>query len=255
MRSALPFILFAASASALAQDTDEVPGFDRPGIGFGTDTVRRGALAVELGFPSYLHDHADDGVHTVGLSSDLLLRTGLAPGWELQLSTSPWQRQRISSPQSLRSTRLQGAGDSHLAVKWAGPPSTDRTSWALLASAVIARGDADFSDGRQYALAASIDHRLAGNWSAALYASHQRGAGTHSTSWSPSLTLEVSDRLGFYLEAGFSHASNAPDETIAGAGVTWMLRRNVQLDASFDVGLDAGSPDLQAGAGVAIYLD
>ncbi|WP_369040204.1 transporter [Stenotrophomonas maltophilia] len=248
---ALPLALLLASPPTLA---DEVPGFDRPGIGFGTDSVPRGALAVEIGLPGFQRERDRDGQRSTTLSSDLLLRTGLAPGLELQLSSTPWLQQRQRGPDQPR-TRQRGAGDSVVGLKWAGPGSTDRTAWALLASGVVARGDAAFSDGRQYALAASVEHSITDRWSGALYASHQRGDGQRSTTWSPSVALAASDRIGLYLEAGFTRARHQPDLSVAGAGLTWMLRPNVQLDASFDVGLDRDSPDLQLATGIAFYLD
>ncbi|REM99491.1 transporter, partial [Mycobacterium tuberculosis] len=45
-----------------------------------------------------------------------------------------------------------------------------------------------------------------------------------------------------------------PSTEIAGAGITWMVMPTVQLDASFDVGLDDDSPDMQAGLGVSVYF-
>lgn len=254
MRRLLLVASCLASAPVLAQDLPAPPGFDRPGIGFGTDTVPRGSLALEFGLPTLQRDRGRDGRRSTLLSGDALLRTGLAPGWELQLASTPWNRQRLSGPGMPR-MRSHGAGDSHLGVKWAGPGSNERMSWAVLASAVVARGDADFTEGRHYALAASVDHQLDERWSIALFASHQRGAGQRSTTWSPSLALAVTNRLGTYLEAGFTDHHGAPDQAIAGAGLTWMLRPNVQLDASFDIGLDEDSPDLQLGTGIAVYLD
>lgn len=254
MRLIVPVTLLLMSASAAADEDPGIPGFDRPGIGFGTDAVPRGALALEFGLPSYLREGERDGPRSTTWSSDVLLRTGLAPRWELQLASTPWQRQQQGAADQPR-RRLRGAGDSTLALKWTGPDSSAGTTWALLASAVVARGDAAFSDGRQYALGASLEHEFSPRWSAALYASHQRGDGQHSSNWSPSLALTVSERLGAYLEAGFSRSNDGPDQAIAGLGLTWLLRPNVQLDASFDLGLDADSPDLQFGTGLAIYLD
>lgn len=251
MRRFLIPCLWLLATPALAED---LPAFDRPGLGFGTDTVPRGALAVELGLPTWERDRDREGVRSRALAGDVLLRTGLSDQLELQLATTPWQRQSVRSADR-PTERQQGSGDTQLALKWAGPGSTDRTAWALLASAVVARGNADFSDGRQYALAVSVEQALSERWSAALYASHERGDGQRSTTWSPSLSVAASERLSLFVEAGLTHARGAPDQRVAGAGVTWMLRPRVQLDASFDAGLDADSPDLQVGTGLAVYFD
>jgi len=119
----------------------------------------------------------------------------------------------------------------------------------------VARGDAAFSDGRQYALAASVEQALTDRWSLGLFAEHQRGAGQRTTTWAPSLSLQATPTVSTYLEAGFFDVSDAPDQTLAGAGLSWQVRPGVQLDISFDVGLDDDSPDLQMASGLSVYLD
>jgi len=96
---------------------------------------------------------------------------------------------------------------------------------------------------------------LSDRWTVAFYASHQRGAGSHSSTWSPSVSFEATERFGIFVEAGFTATSDEPHEAVAGAGVTWALTPRIQFDASFDAGLDEKSPDLQAGLGVSIFLE
>ena len=242
------------SAPLKAQQADEPPSFDRPGIGLGTGVVPRGALALELGLPSYERDRDADGLRIEQFSSEVTLRTGLFDHWELQLSGTPWQRQRSRLP-GTASARARGGGDSLLALKWAPLTGSDADRWALLGSATVARGDEEFSEGRQYALAASYEHDFSERWTGALYASHSRGDGARSTVWSPSVSLALTPRLSAFLEAGVTKAHGEPRESVAGGGLTWMWTDSVQLDASFDAGLDADSPDLQAGVGISAYFD
>ncbi|PKH72206.1 transporter [Stenotrophomonas sp. Betaine-02u-21] len=246
-------ILFVSGA-VQAQQTDEPPSFDRPGIGLGTGIVPRGALALELGLPSHERDRDADGLRTEQLSGEVTLRTGLFERWELQFSGSPWQRQRSRLP-GMASTRTQGGGDAQLALKWAPPTGSETDRWALLGSATVARGDAALSEGRQYALAGSYEHDFSDHWTGALYASHSRGDGERSTVWSPSVSLALTPRLSAFVEAGVTKEHGEPRETVAGGGVTWMWTDRVQLDASLDAGLDAHSPDLQAGLGISAYFD
>lgn len=248
------FGLCAACLSAQAQPPSSPPGFDRPGLGMATDTVPRGAAALEFGLPAYLRESGAGGVRSTTWSGDALLRTGLAPGLELQLSGTPWNRQRLRAPDGAQS-HLRGAGDSSAGLKWAGPGSNDRTAWAVLASAVVARGDAAFSDGRQYTLAVSVEQSLNDQWQLALSAQQQRGDGQRTTTWAPSISLQASPTVSTYLEAGFFDSNDGPDQSIAGAGVAWRVRPNVQLDVSFEVGLDDASPDLQVATGVSVFLD
>jgi hypothetical protein len=65
----------------------------------------------------------------------------------------------------------------------------------------------------------------------------------------------MTDTVSAFLEAGFTHTKGEPSTSVAGAGITWMVAQRVQLDASFDLGLDSNSPDLQAGLGVSFYFE
>jgi len=244
-------LLVAAVGSARADDSP-VPGFDRPGLGFSTDTVKPRGVALELGFPTYERAHDASGTSRE-VTSSVLLRTGLTQAMELQVQASPWNRHRITTAGAAAATD-EGRGDTAVSLKWAGPGSTETTSWALRASAVVDTGRSSFSDGRQYALAASVEDQLSDRWTVAFYASHQRGAGSHSSTWSPSVSFEATERFGIFVEAGFTATSDEPHEAVAGAGVTWALTPRIQFDASFDAGLDEKSPDLQAGLGVSIFL-
>jgi hypothetical protein len=173
---------------------------------------------------------------------------------ELQVFSTPWNHLQVD-PRGARSRSINGAGDSGLALKIALPSSSDRHAFALLASSSFATGARDFSEGgTQYALGASYEYTFDDRWSGALYANATRGAGEDSVTWSPSLSVALSDRVSSYIEAGFTHTDGEPSTAIAGAGLTWMVARTVQLDASFDVGLDHDSPDLQAGLGVSFFF-
>lgn len=184
MRGTLPvsaLLLAMASAPAHAQSEEpEIPAFDRPGIGLGTGIVRRGALAVELGVPTYTRDRDRDAVRQEQAEGDITLRTGLFEGLELQLSSTPRQRQRTRSPGE-RSQRFKGGGDTLVAVKWAPSTGSDADRVALLASSTLALGDVEFTDGRQYALAGTYEHDFDDRWSGALYASRTQGSGERST--------------------------------------------------------------------------
>ncbi|MGE6332849.1 transporter [Stenotrophomonas sp. NPDC077659] len=245
-------LLVLAVGSARADDSS-VPGFDRPGLGFSTDTVKPKGVAMEFGFPTYERAHDASGTSRE-VTSSVLLRTGLTEAMELQVQASPWNRRRVTAAGTAATTD-QGRGDTAVSLKWAGPGSTETTSWALRASAVVDTGRSSFSDGRQYALAASIEHQLSDRWTSAFYASHQRSAGVHGSTWSPSVSLQATERLGIFVEAGYTAKSDAPHEVLAGAGVTWALTPRIQFDASFDAGLDEESPDLQAGLGLSVFLD
>ncbi|MGJ7903109.1 transporter [Lysobacter sp. 1R34A] len=255
---ALAATLALAGAPAIAQTSEpaepaEPPSFDRPGISFSTDTLPRGAFAWEQGLPDFVRDD-DGGTRSRLYSANTNLRLGLSDRVELQLATSAYNRLRERDGDGRRSRH--GAGDTGLAIKVALRASHEAFSWAVLGAVTAASGDRDFSNGAtQYTLGTTLgydfDERLAG----ALYLNLDRSDGRDTWTWSPSLSFALSDRVGAYLEAGVSKADGESATSVAGAGVTWMATPRVQLDASFDLGLDRGSADLQAGVGASFYFD
>lgn len=240
---------------AHAQDNDAAtPAFDRPGIGFSTSTLPRGGVALELGLPSLQRDRDDTGVLATQYGTDINLRVGVSEFIELQVFGTPWNHLRLE-PRDAPSSSYQGAGDSGVAVKVALPLQSEKQGLALLASTTFATGERRFTqDATQYALGASYEYAFNDRWAGALYANATRGAGADSFTWSPSLGLALTDKVGAFVEAGFTRTDGRPSTAIVGAGVTWMVTPTVQLDASFDVGLDDDSPDLLAGLGVAFYF-
>jgi hypothetical protein len=234
-------LLAGVAATSLA----DTPAFDRPGIAFSTTTIPRGGLAVELGTPDFVHDPNGGGSGTT-YSLDTSLRTGLARNLELELA-APVYNQAGSSA---------GFGDTSLSLKAALPSSAAGFSWAMLGGVTFASGASEFSaGGTQYRLAASLQQQLGDRHSAGFYVALDAAPGVHGYTLSPNLNLIASPTVSGYLEAAYSHATQGPDTSVAGAGVAWMVRPTVQLDLSFDVGLTSASPQLQGGFGVSVYLD
>lgn len=254
MRLPVALSLLLIASPALAQDDAETPAFDRPGIGFSPTTLPRGSVALEWGLPSLERDRDTDGTRSTQYSSDVNLRIGLAEHVELQAFSTPFNHLQLK-PRDGSASSSNGGGDGGLALKIALPSTSDKHAWALLASTTFATGARDFSEGgTQYALGASYEYSFDDRWSGALYANATRGAGADAFTWSPSVSVALTDTVSSYLEAGFTHTQGEASTAIAGAGVTWMVARTVQLDASFDVGLDSNSPDLQAGLGVSFFF-
>jgi len=238
-----------------AQDAPPDIAFDRPGIGFAASTLPRGGVALEAGLPSFSRDRDDAGVLSTQYSADITLRIGLAEHLELQAFTSPWNHLRVA-PRDAPAERSSGAGDVGVGLKVALPLSSEKHAVALLASTTFATGSRDFSEGAtQYALGASYEYDFDDRWTGALYANVTRGGSEDSVTWAPSVSFAATETVSTYLELGFTDTHGEPSTRIAGAGVTWMVKSRVQLDASFDVGLNDDSPDVQAGLGVSVYFE
>jgi len=252
--SALLLSLLSCGVAHAQQDAPPDLAFDRPGIGFAASTLPRGGAALEVGLPSFSRDRDQTGVLNTQYSAELNLRIGLASHLELQAFTSPWNHLRVA-PRDAPAERSSGAGDVGVGLKFALPLPSDRHAVALLASTSFATGSRDFSAGAtQYALGASYEYDFNDHWTGALYANVTRGGSEDSVTWAPSLSFAATDTVSTYVEAGFTDTRGEPSSDIAGAGITWMVTPTVQLDASFDVGLDDDSPDTQAGLGVSVYF-
>ena len=115
----------------------------------------------------------------------------------------------------------------------------------------------DLSSGsEQYSLGATAGWSLSDAQAVAVYANVDVLHGDTTWTLSPNFSFALSETVGGYLEAGYqaSSARDQPDNAVAGGGLTWLVRPNVQLDAYGLGGLTRDSTDLAAGCGVSVYF-
>lgn len=239
----------SASASALADGV----AFDRPGIAFSPSTLPAGTVSWEQGLPDWSRDR-EDGVEVSAYAANTLLRVGLSEQWELQLGGSAYNRAELR----VAGTRIRetGAGDTSIAFKYALADLGESVSWAFLGKISSPTGNSAFTSGRtQVAIGTAAGWALSERHTLGLYANVSRDADERVYTLSPSLSVALSERVGTYVEAGFSKSSESPTESIAGLGLTVMATDAVQLDLSADWGLNNASTDVIAGFGVSIYFD
>jgi len=248
----LPIPLFVALALAAPYThAEDAPEFDRPGIGFATSTVGKQHWAWEQGLPDASRDRSG-GVTITQWSADTLLRYGVADTLELQLGADSWAGLRV------RGAGLHvdenGGGDGRVALKWAPALASDQLTLALKAGATLPWGRAPLGDGgHDYDLGVSVAWALPGDSSFTLYADRQWGDSGQGWLFSPSYSFTLADDVSAYVEAGYG--TGAQYLRAAGAGVSWMLRPRLQLDASVLRGLDADTTDWQGGLGLSFYFD
>ncbi len=244
------------SACALLEVTGhaaaDAPAFDRPGISFSTSTIPRGSLALELGTPDFVHG-SDAGTTSTLYSLDTNIRAGLSPNFELQLSAPFWNYQGTHSGGSSHSA--SGLGDSSLSLKAALPSRWEAFTWAALAGATFDTGGSSFTAGfPQYRLATALALKINDIYSSGFYVNLNYFNGRTGYTLSPNLNVALNERLSVYGEVGYNHAPQAPDSTVAGAGMAWMVAPTLQLDLSVDFGLTGRSPDYQGGFGVSKFF-
>jgi len=228
----------------MAAAQDAAP-FDRPGIGFATEVLGARGFAWEQGLPDFSSDRSE-GVDTRQYVLDSRLRVGLGAGLELQVASDSYNWQRGT-------TRARGGGDSSASLKWQLPGSGESFGWAVLGTYGLATGQAPFSDeGSSRELGVTASWALPAQRAVAIYLDYLDAAHGHVWTFSPNYTWYDDGRLAAYVEAGLSAGSER--ERVAGGGVTWRWRPQLQLDASLLRGLSGDSTDWQGGVGVSIAL-
>jgi len=247
--AALMLALGALGATRVAH-ADDAPAFDRPGIGFASQTLPAGGVAWEQALSDVSYDRSG-GVRSTEYVADSRLRIGLSPQAELQLAidSQVWQRVRGTG----QDFRGHGGGDASVGLKWALPSTRDTFSWALLGTAAVPVGRAPYGDdGHRYDLGVSAGWDLDGGRNIALYANLSDSDDGHGWTVSPSYTFYAQGNLSVYAEAGIG---GGEDEMRAlGTGLTWLIAGRVQLDLSVLRGLSAPTSDWQGGLGVSVLL-
>lgn len=238
-----------AIAGHTAADT---PAFDRPGISISTSTIPQDSFAVELGTPDFVGSSASGNKGTL-YSLDSNVRVGLGGKLEAQIAAPLYVNQ--SSQEEGSTNKVTGFGDASFSLKTALPCSSEKLSWSALAGITFATGNSAFTAGHpQYRLASALGYKLDEAHSAGFYVNANYLEGHLGYTLSPNLNFGMNDTVSAFLEAGYTHAPQSADSTVAGGGFAWMVAPTVQLDMSVDFGVTRSSPDLQGGIGVSMYF-
>jgi hypothetical protein len=244
----IAFALLAVATPVMADG----PGFDRPGISFGTGTLPPGSFDIEQGLPDMARDTAD-GTTTTLYSAGTLVRVGLAQSVELQLSGALLNR--LDERSGGVTATQRGIGDSGVALKLALPSTRENFSWAALAGVTLDSGDPAFSGGAtQYSLGVTGNCDLGAGRSLALYGNVDRAGSETVLTLSPAIGFALTEQVGGFVEAAGGFARDNKDY-VAGGGLTWSPLPALQLDVYADFGLTSQSTDLQAGVGVSFYVE
>ena len=249
MRSGLrqPTALALATALACiapAFADDSPPSFDRPGIAFSPAVLPAGSFDWEQGLPDLEHDNFD-GVRSTDYTADSNLRYGLTSSLEVQLLGSAWNQLDIHTMGL--SSRMEGAGDTRLSLKWSPTLSTKGLSFAMLGGVTFDTGLTDFKE-----TPAPCRHDLGGGRSIAAYANVDHSGDSNVWTTSVNFGFPISGNFGGYLEVGHVDGGGATS-TVAGGGVTYLVNNRVQFDLYARHGLTSESPDIQAGFGISVF--
>ena len=248
----LVFILgTTASISSFAAEFS----FDRPGTGFGTGITPVGKLAWEQGLPSVSYTEANvDGAkeRRTPVNGDGLLRTGLTQDLELQLGWQGpfWSQYKRAGVKN----ETHGLGDISVGLKKAIDLNDDRLTMAVLAQAVIATGNDEFSAHDDiYSLGSTVAY----DYSDLLETSISMFYEVQNSNWAvtavPTLGYKFGGKWSGFSEFVYRKAESQDYEYGLGTGVIYALNDRTQFDASVGVQLNGNDRGYTGGFGVS-YL-
>lgn len=240
--------LAGCSAQLFAADFE----FDRPGEGLSTGITPVGNVAWEQGLPTARYSKSGDQTATT-LSADMLLRTGLSDDLELRLGwAGPTWTQVKSNGQTEED---DGLGDVSIGLKKAIDLDDDKLSMALLAEAIIATGNAGFTNGEDiYSLGSVVSYQYNDLVSTALTMRYEWQDSNWAVSAIPSLGYRITDRWSGYSELIYRKAESVNNQYALGTGVMYALNDRVQLDANVGVDLDGADRSYFSGLGFSVLF-
>ncbi|MIP96575.1 transporter, partial [Salmonella enterica subsp. enterica] len=223
-----------------------------PGEGLSTGITPVGNVAWEQGLPTARYSKSGDQTATT-LSADMLLRTGLSDDLELRLGwAGPTWTQVKSNGQTEED---DGLGDVSIGLKKAIDLDDDKLSMALLAEAIIATGNAGFTNEEDiYSLGSVVSYQYNDLVSTALTMRYEWQDSNWAVSAIPSLGYRITDRWSGYSELIYRKAESVDNQYALGTGVMYALNDRVQLDANVGVDLDGADRSYFSGLGFSVLF-
>lgn len=251
--NALTFV----AASMLASTTFAAEfSFDRPGAGIGTGITPVGQLAWEQGLPTVSYQEQNiEGVKdkTLTLNGDMLLRTGLANGLELQLGWQGpvWQQHKRAGFK----TETDGLGDVSIGLKKAIDLKDDRLSMAVLAEAIIATGNDEFTAHDDiYSLTSAVAYEFSDLIGTSITMRYEAQNSNWAVTAIPTIDYKIAGKLSGYSEFIYRKVESQDYQYGLGTGLVYAINDRAQLDASVGVDLDGDVRSYNGGLGVSVLF-
>ena len=247
--------LVAASIMTTATFAAEF-SFDRPGAGMGTGITPVGHLAWEQGLPTVSYQEQNiEGVKdkTLTLNGDMLLRTGLANGLELQLGWQGpvWQQHKRAGFK----TETDGLGDVSIGLKKAIDLKDDRLSMAVLAEAIIATGNDEFTAHDDiYSLTSAVAYEFSDLIGTSITMRYEAQNSNWAVTAIPTIDYKIAGKLSGYSEFIYRKAESQDYQYGLGTGLVYAINDRAQLDASVGVDLDGDVRSYNGGLGVSVLF-
>ena len=247
--------LIAASIMTTATFAAEF-SFDRPGAGMGTGITPLGHLAWEQGLPSVSYQEGTvDGVKdkTLTLNGDMLLRTGLADGLELQLGWQGpvWQQYKHAGTKK----ETNGLGDVSIGLKKVINLKDDRLTMALLAEAIIATGNDEFTNQDDiYSLTSAVAYKFSDLVGTSITMRYEAQNSDWAVTAIPTIDYKIAGKLSGFSEFVYRKAESQDYAYGLGTGLVYAINDRAQLDASVGVDLEGKGQSYNGGLGLSVLF-
>ena len=235
------------SLPAIAADFE----FDRPGDGMSTTVTPVGRVAWEQSLPNFSYREFKNASglkgNELGLSADVLLRTGLAEDLELQLGWAgpAWTKTRFQG----QHREDDGLGDVSIGVKKLIDLNDEKLSLAVLAQAQIATGNDGFTAHDDiYTIATAVNYLYSDQITTNITMKYEVQNSDWAVTAIPTLGYALNENWSGYSQFVYRKAESQDYEYGLGSGVIYALNDRVQLDAS--IGLDLSGSDKNYNVGL-----
>lgn len=262
-RSLAPPAVLALALAALVPSaaTGQPIATDRPGFRTGTAVVAPGVFQLELGVPNIALSEAGAGdVRLVNFP--LLARLGVGERVEFRVESPVYNILTLDRPGD-DDPDEEGFGDLTLGVKWNAVEAVGSSPGvAVVPRITLPVGEEPFTIDERVGFAVDVPVEAALGPSTSWNVSGgvawtPVGDDDWRTSGLLALTLAtgLAPDLGGYVEVAVLPVEGGDDEpAFLGAGITYLLNPDAQLDVFVDAGLNDASEDVLVGSGISFRL-
>jgi len=183
----------------------------------------------------------------------MLFRTGLTSSLELQLGWQgpAWTQTKYKG----NNTENSGLGDVSIGLKKAIDLKDDKLSMAVLARALIATGNQDFTEDHDiYSIGSSLNYQYNDIVNTGITMNYAVQDGHWSVTAVPTVGYKIAGNLSGFSEFVYSKTESQDYEYSLGSGLIYALNKRTQLDGSIGVDLNGGDRSYKAGLGIAFLF-
>lgn len=267
--SVLPFVAWMSAVHASSDHTVFNPtprdrlrdlSTDRPDQTESPYTVDAGHWQIEFDFVSYTHDR-ESGVRSESWNiAPINVKLGLTHSTDVQFIFNSYTRERVRARGT--TTTSGDWGDFTVRLKhnlWGNDGGDSAFAVMPFVKVPLRLGD-DRDSSVEAGLILPLALSLPGGWGLGLMTefdmlADSRGGGRH-LEWINSVALgrDLTSRLGGYIEFFSAHRYETGTDWMAqaGAGFTYAINADTQLDGGCNFGLTRGAPDVQPFLGLTV---